>query len=106
MSEEMNETQAQDQQQAQQASSEATAAVPEIQSEVPEAVAPIETASEPEPEPATVVAPSIIELATEARAEYDALPEAARGMLHGAINDIETRFDVKLPSLHTLFGVR
>jgi hypothetical protein len=43
-------------------------------------------------------------VAADARAEYEALSESAKGHIHQAINDAEMKFNVKLPAMHTLYG--
>jgi hypothetical protein len=45
-------------------------------------------------------------VAAQARTEYEALSEPARGRLHQALNDLESAFSVSLAGIHTLFGVK
>jgi len=45
-------------------------------------------------------------VAADARAEYEQLNEAAKGMLHQAFNDVEQKFNVELAKMHTLFGAK
>lgn len=43
-------------------------------------------------------------VAAQARVEYDALSEAAKGRIHTLLNDIESAFSVSLANIHSLFG--
>ena len=43
-------------------------------------------------------------IAADARAEYEKLPEIARGEFHAAINALEAKWNVYMGQTHTLFG--
>lgn len=49
---------------------------------------------------------AVVSAESTARAEYDSLKPEIQSAIHQAYNDIETRFEVALPAIHTLFGAK